>query len=270
MLEEADATEYLKLWLLLGLLEIERLLCNTGQISSASDLTKAGDRGLSRIQKWVDAQSADVRALREFKAFDLSFREFCTNAVVAIECLRDRRDVADSDLSENIFVIYDRASTSLDLLVSKLRAMGVTGQIAGSNTSLRLWDPSFSLGIPDIDRHRRAIVTLIELAIPNSDSVHVALPLEDIRDMLFKFIRAELGIETPIINQMLAAGVASAQEHKTANADLDNFIEYAQSSQISIRDSLSRLVPWYIERLVLYGEGMKNFCVNRPTETGTK
>lgn len=260
-----QAAEYLKLWQTLFFLDVENLLRHPAEIA-AVDLEKLADHTCCKTGLWMAAQDDFVRELSEFKAFDLAHRQFHANVAITLECLGLGGDIDDGDSNEDIAHSYDRVAFKVDQLIDKLRQLGVLDS-ASQSASLRLWDPSFEVGIEEIDRQHRTIMTLIELASPNAVSPYIGLTPEAIIRKLFKLIRDELEVEAPIIKQMITAGIASAKDHEEAHLGLLQLIAAAEEGKMAVDDLATTLGPWYVEHLVLYDEEMKTFCA---VDTGTR
>lgn len=253
-----QAAEYLKLWQTLFFLDLEHLLRHPLEIA-AVDLEKLADHRCCKTGQWLAAQAEPVRGLAEFKAFDLAHRQFHANVAVTLECLGQGSDIDSCDSHEDIAHSYDRAADTVDKFINKLRQLGILESDA-QGASLRLWDPSFAVGIEEIDRQHRTIMTLIELASPKLASPHVGISSEAVIHKLFKLIRAELEVEAPIIKQMLKAGIESAKDHEEAHLGLLQLIAAAEEGKVVAADLSAKLGPWYVEHLVLYDDEMRKFC----------
>ena len=253
-----QAAEYLKLWQTLFFLDVEQLLRHPDQIATF-DLVKLADHTSCKTGQWLAAQEESVRVLTEFKAFDHDHRHFHANAAVTLECLKLGSDIECRESRENFARSYDRLAFAVDQFVGKLRQLGVL-DFGSQENSLRLWDPSFEVGIEEIDRQHRTIMTLIELANPNVASPYVGLSTEVIVHKLFRLIRAELEVEAPIIKQMIKSGVESAKEHEESHLGLLKLIAAAEAGEIVVTDLATTLGHWYVEHLVLYDDEMRTFC----------
>lgn len=165
--------ESLNLWQTLFFLDVENLLRHPAEIV-AVDLEKLADHTCCKTGLWMAAQDDFVRELPEFKAFDLAHRQFHANVAITLECLGLGSDIDDCDSNEDIAHSYDRVAFRVDQLIDKLRQLGVLDS-ANQSASLRLWDPSLEIGIEEIDRQHRTIMTLIELASPNAALPYVGL-----------------------------------------------------------------------------------------------
>lgn len=260
-----QAAEYLKLWHTLFFLDVENLLRHPAEIA-AVNLEKLSDHTSCKTGLWMAAQEDFVRELPEYKAFDLAHRQFHANVAITLGRFRQGSVFESSDSTEDIAHSYDRVAWSVDQFINKLRQLGILDSSI-QNTSLRLWDPSFEVGIEEIDRQHRTIMTLIELASPNAASPYVGLTPEAIIRKLFKLIRDELEVEEPIIMQMIAAGIASAKDHEEAHLGLLQLIAAAEEGKMPVTDLATTLGPWYVEHLVLYDDEMRTFCA---TESGTR
>lgn len=254
-----QAAEYLKLWHTLFFLEIERLIRNPEDLASF-DFERMADPKNCRIGRWLAAQDEQVRRLDELKAFDLAHQQFHTNVAVMLECLSAGVDTTRSDLGEALHVSNDRVAETVDQLIIKLRAIGALSAPELSGVVLRLWDPSFEVGHPEIDRQHRTIMTLIELAVPNRLPSCVGMSPEEIVHKLFRLIRSEIGVEIPIIERMLAAGIKSAENHREAHLELFGFIEAAKVTHMQPEEISAYLAQWYVEHLVIYDEELRDFC----------
>jgi len=263
-----QAAEYLKLWQTLFFLDVENLLRHPAEITTV-DLEKLADHTCCKTGQWLAEQAESVRELPEFKALDLAHRQFHANVAVSLECLRLGSDIESSDSNEDIAQSYDRATFAVDRLIDRLRQTGLL-DTNGQDRSLRLWDTSFEVGVEEIDRQHRTIMTLIELASPNVASPYVGLSAETITRKLFKLIRSELEVEAPIIRQMINAGIDSAKEHEQAHLGLLQLIASAEAEDIPVNSLAKTLGSWYVEHLVVYDEEMRGFCAGHHCDSGSR
>jgi len=255
-----QAAEYLKLWQTLFFLDIEHLLRHPAEIADV-DLPKLADHTSCKTGQWLSVQSDTIRALPEFKVLDHAHRQFHANVAVTLSCLTHGVKHEANDSTEDVAQSHDRLADAIDQFITKLRHLGVL-DVGSQSASLRLWVPSFELGIEKIDRQHRTIMTLIELASPNEASPYVGLSTDVVIRKLIRLIRAELESEAPIIQQMIKAGIDSAKDHEDAHHGLLELIASAEAGEIAITDLATTLAPWYLEHLVVYDEEMRTFCAS--------
>ncbi len=207
--------------------------------------------------QWLSSQTADVRSLENYRRLIEIHRDF---HVVAAEVARVHQAGQLAKARALVAGIFSNASNgvcvAIDTLSQDLVKLGIYPERFPPPAEKRasIWDPSFVIGIAEVDRQHHAIATLIDQVLVNGDIECASIEGSGFLAVLGRLIKRDIDTENAQLLQMIDTHpdcAAHLEAHQSILDYLDKLHRAIDAQQIVSFGEVGRyLGNWYIDHLV--------------------
>ena len=212
-----------------------------------------------QIGLWLSAQKDEVRSLENYAHLILVHRKFHVVASEVTQLHQNGKLSGAQDMLESQFHESSNAvCTAIDALSHDLVRMGVyVERFPNQGKSQKsIWDESFEIGIPEVDRHHHAIAILIDQVLVNGDIECASNEGSRFLNVLTKMIKHDIETENVYLADLVKAD-QDYSKHIQAHEAILSYLEKLHDSirrveVISFEEVGRYLANWYIDHLVTH------------------
>lgn len=247
---------FLRIWHNVFVLNLEYTLDHVGACDYLDPAVVVDDRAC-QMGRWLQAQPPEIAGLEDFQHLDAVHRSFHQLAAELA-----RRHVAGQAIDDDWRRRFEQASDETLAAMTALEN-GLSGTStadtapAGEGFAQKIWDPSFEVGEPRIDRRHHAIAMLIEQVLLNPGQPWSGFDARSFLSVFSRMLQQEILAETPWLERMAATDpghvAAHRREHQRILEELAELDARADAGEIPSLETVGqRLAGWYVEHLVAY------------------